>query len=235
MSLNGANTHGGSAVEATATRIIAIRHGETAWNVLTRVQGQLDVPLNDTGRWQAQRLRQAVADESPAAVYSSDLLRASETARSVASAAGVPVRSDSALRERSFGIFEGYTFQEIEQRWPDQSLRWRQRDPDFGPEGGETLREFYARCVSGATRLASAHAGQTIVLVAHGGVMDCLYRAAARISLTAARTWRLGNASINRLLFTHAGFTLVGWSDTSHLDTAPADPTSDSAAGTEPA
>jgi len=234
MPMNGAHAHTESDTEDAPTRIIAIRHGETAWNVLTRVQGQLDIPLNDTGRWQAQRLRLAVADESPAAVYSSDLQRASETAQSVAHAAGVQVRPDSALRERSFGVFEGYTFQEIERRWPDQSLRWRQRDPDFGPEGGETLREFYARCVSAASRLAAAHAGQTIVLVAHGGVMDCLYRAAARISLTASRTWQLGNASINRLLFTNAGFTLVGWSDTSHLDRATIDETSDGA-GPEPA
>ncbi len=220
MSLNGAHHHNGFDGEAAPTRIIAIRHGETAWNVLTRVQGQLDVPLNDAGRWQAQRLRHGVADEPIAAVYSSDLQRASETARSVADAAGVTLQTDRGLRERAFGIFEGYTFTEIEQRWPDQSLRWRQRDPDFGPEGGETLRVFYARCIGAASRLAAAHAGQTIALVAHGGVMDCLYRAAARIELTAGRTWQLGNASINRLLYTSAGFTLVGWSDTSHLDRA---------------
>jgi 2,3-bisphosphoglycerate-dependent phosphoglycerate mutase len=234
MPLNGAHVHPEPDGEVAPTRVIAVRHGETEWNVLTRVQGQLDVPLNDKGRWQAQRLRLAMADESPAAVYSSDLRRACETAQSVASATGVPVRPDSALRERAFGIFEGYTFREIEQRWPDESLRWRQRDPDFGPEGGETLRAFYARCVNAATRLAAAHAGQSIVLVAHGGVMDCLYRAAARIDLGAARTWQLGNASVNRLLYTAAGFTLVGWSDTSHLERTSIDPI-DGGAGAEPA
>jgi 2,3-bisphosphoglycerate-dependent phosphoglycerate mutase len=234
MSLNGTHMNGSLGGDEAPTRIIAIRHGETAWNVQTRVQGQLDVPLNDTGRWQAQRLRHAVAHEALAAVYSSDLQRASETAFSVASAAGVPVRTDRELRERAFGIFEGHTFKEIEQRWPDESLRWRQRDPDFGPDGGETLRSFYARCVDAASRLAAAHPGQTIALVAHGGVMDCLYRAATRIELTAARTWQLGNASVNRLLFTPAGFTLVGWSDTSHIDRAsPAEAAG--APGTEPA
>jgi len=233
MPANGANAHNGSDIEVAATRIIAIRHGETAWNVQTRVQGQLDVPLNERGRWQAQRLRFALVDESPAAVYSSDLRRASETAAPVASTTGAPVYHDSGLRERSFGIFEGCTFKEIEQRWPEQSQRWRQRDPDFGPEGGETLREFYARCVGAATRLAAAHAGQTIALVAHGGVMDCLYRAAARVSLTAARTWQLGNASINRLLFTPAGFTLVGWSDRLHLEQGSIDEKTDGAAGSE--
>ena len=210
-----------------ATRILAIRHGETAWNVDTRIQGQLDIPLNETGRWQAHRLALAVSDEGIAAVYASDLLRAYETAQSVAKGTGQPIVTDVGLRERGFGEFEGLTFKEIEQRWPRESERWRRRDPDFGPGGGETLRDFYARCVSTATRLAAAHPGETIAIVAHGGVMDCLYRAASRVRLDAPRSWQLGNASINRLLYTPQGFTLVGWSDTYHLEDASLDESTD--------
>ena len=209
------------------TRVLAIRHGETAWNVDTRMQGQLDIPLNETGRWQARRLALALADEGISAVYSSDLLRAFETAQSVARGSGQPIVSDRGLRERSFGVFEGLTFREVEQRWPEQSERWRKRDPDHGPEGGETLRVFHARCVATATRLAAAHPGETIALVAHGGVMDSLYRAASRIGLDAPRSWQLGNASINRLLYTPQGFTLVGWSDTNHLEDDRLDESSD--------
>jgi 2,3-bisphosphoglycerate-dependent phosphoglycerate mutase len=209
------------------TRVLAIRHGETAWNVDTRIQGQLDIPLNDTGRWQAQRLALAVADEGIAAVYSSDLLRAYETAQSVARGSGQPVSTDTGLRERGFGVFEGLTFREIEERWPEQSERWRKRDPAFGPEGGEMLSDFYARCVATASRLAAAHPGETIALVAHGGVMDSLYRAASRVALDAPRSWLVGNASINRLLYTPQGFTLVGWSDTHHLEDKALDESSD--------
>ncbi len=215
------------------TRILAIRHGETDWNVDTRIQGQLDIPLNDTGRWQAHRLALAVAEEGIDAIYASDLLRAFETAESVARGAGCGIHVDTGLRERGFGIFEGLTFKEIEQRWPEQSERWRRRDPDFGPEGGERLRDFYDRCVSTAERLAAAHPGQTIALVAHGGVMDCLYRAATRVALQAPRTWELGNASINRLLYTPQGLTLVGWSDTYHLEEASLDESSDGETGAE--
>lgn len=199
------------------TRVIAVRHGETAWNVDARIQGHLDIPLNDTGRWQARRLAEALAEEALDAVYASDLQRAWETARHVAEAAAAPLRADPGLRERGFGRFEGHTFREIEARWPDQALRWRKRDADFGPPGGETLRGFYERVVCTAERLAAAHRGQTIALVAHGGVLDCLYRAASRVDLQAPRTWELGNASINRLLHTDEGFTLVGWADTMHL------------------
>jgi 2,3-bisphosphoglycerate-dependent phosphoglycerate mutase len=200
------------------TRVLAIRHGETAWNVDGRIQGQLDVPLNEMGRWQVHRLALAVADEGIDALYSSDLLRAMETAEAVARGCGRPIVKDTGLRERGFGTFEGMSYAEINQRWPIDAERWRRRDPTFGAPGGETLDQFYARCVSTATRLAAAHPGQTIALVAHGGVMDCLYRAASRLALDAPRSWQLGNAAINRLLYTPQGFTLVGWSDTFHLD-----------------
>ena len=225
----GTDMHEATADDAAqqVTRVLAIRHGETAWNVDSRIQGQLDIPLNETGRWQARRLARAVAEEGISAVYSSDLLRAFETARSVARGCGQPINTDTGLRERGFGVFEGLTFREIEQRWPEQSERWRKRDPEFGPEGGEMLRDFYARCVETATRLAAAHPGETIALVAHGGVMDSLYRAASRVALDAPRSWQLGNASINRLLYTPQGFTLVGWSDTYHLEDSSLDESTD--------
>lgn len=201
-----------------ATRIIAIRHGETAWNVDARIQGHLDIPLNDNGRWQARRLAEAVAREGLGAIYASDLGRALETAQALAQVTGLPVVTHRGLRERGFGIFEGLTFAEVEARWPEAALRWRRRDPEFGPQGGETLREFYARCVAVAGALAEPHAGQAIALVAHGGVMDCLYRAASHLDLSAPRTWQVGNASINRLLYAQGSFSLVGWSDTFHLE-----------------
>jgi 2,3-bisphosphoglycerate-dependent phosphoglycerate mutase len=215
------------------TRVLAIRHGETAWNVDGRIQGQLNIPLNHTGRWQAHRLALALAEESLDAVYSSDLLRALETAQAVSAGSGCSIVTDVGLRERGFGEFEGLTFKEIEQRWPEQSERWRKRDPLFGPERGETLADFFDRSVSTVTRLASAHPGQTIAVVAHGGVLDCLYRAATRQGLQAPRSWQLGNASINRLLYTPQGFTLVGWSDTWHLENASLDESSDGETGPE--
>jgi probable phosphoglycerate mutase len=207
------------------TRIVAIRHGETDWNVGTRIQGQLDIALNDTGRWQALRLARALGEEQFGAIYSSDLARAWETARALSSVTGVPDTAETGLRERCFGVFQGLTFAEIEQHWPEQALRWRKRDPEFGPEGGERLLDFYERCTAAVACLAKKHEGQSIAIVAHGGVMDCLYRAAARVDLRAARTWQLGNASINRLLHTPAGFTLVGWADNFHLEADAVDET----------
>jgi probable phosphoglycerate mutase len=203
------------------TRILAIRHGETAWNVDTRIQGQLDIPLNERGRWQAARLGASLGEEGLSALYASDLQRAHETAQAVAGATGLPVRAEPGLRERQFGSFQGQTVDEILARHPEHAQRWRQRDPDFRPADGETLREFYQRSVNTASRLAAAHCGQTIALVAHGGVLDCLYRAATGMALEAPRTWQLGNASVNRLLWTEGAFHMVAWGDTTHLDDEP--------------
>ena len=209
-----------------ATRIIVVRHGETAWNVATRIQGQLDIELNQTGRWQAQRLAQALAGEGLDAIYASDLARARDTARMVACRAGLDLRTETGLRERGFGSFEGLTFAEVEQRFPEQARRWRQRDASFGPQGGETLMAFYQRAVGSVTALAARHRGQHIAVVAHGGVLDALYRAASRVALDAPRTWQLGNASVNRLLASDDGLVLVGWGDTLHLDEPALDETS---------
>jgi probable phosphoglycerate mutase len=208
-----------------ATRLIAVRHGETAWNVDTRIQGHLDIPLNDTGQWQARQLARALADEPLTAIYTSDLARARATAQAVADATGAPLATDTGLRERSFGQFQGRTFTEIETEQPEQARRWRQRDPAYAPEGGESLIALRDRVTGTADRLAARHLGGLVLLVAHGGVLDVLYRAATRQDIQAPRTWQLTNAAINRLLWTENGLTLVGWADTQHLDTASRDET----------
>lgn len=200
------------------TRIIAIRHGETSWNVDTRIQGRLDIPLSANGRWQAERLASALQGEALAAIYASDLTRAWETAQYVGRAKAMAVTKEIGLRERGFGDFEGKTFAEIEVLLPEQSLRWRKRDPEFSPAGGESLTQLRHRVMAAVQRLAAQHPGELIALVGHGGVMDVLYRAATRLDIQAPRTWTLGNAAINRLLWTPEGLSLVGWADTQHLD-----------------
>ena len=200
------------------TRIIAIRHGETSWNVDTRIQGHLDIPLSANGRWQAERLAAALKGESLAAIYASDLTRAWETAQYLGRAQGLAVIKEMGLRERGFGDFQGKTFAEIEALLPEQSQRWRKRDPEFSPHGGESLMTLRSRVISATERLAALHPGEQIAVVGHGGVMDVLYRAATRLEIQAPRTWALGNAAINRLLWSPEGFSLVGWADTSHLD-----------------
>ena len=211
-----------------ATRILAIRHGETAWNVDTRIQGHLDIPLNEVGLRQAQHLAQSLAQRDAIdAVYASDLSRAHTTASAIAQTMGQSVTAHTGLRERHFGAFQGRTFAEIETELPDHAWHWRKRTPEWAPpDGGESLIVLRERILNTVDELAARHRGQQIVMVAHGGVMDILYRAATRLDLQAPRTWQLTNTAVNRLLWTPQGLSLVGWGDTSHLDALGKDETS---------
>ncbi len=210
-----------------STRIIAIRHGETAWNVGQRIQGHLDIELNETGRSQALRLANALAGrESMDAIYCSDLARARETAQAVANAVKLPLTPVAALRERCFGAFEGLTFHQVREAWPEEAERWRKRDPDWAPpSGGESLLQLRERLTHAVNELAARHVGQHIALFTHGGVLDMLYRIAAGMGLQDARTWQLGNTAVNRLLWTPEGLSLVGWGDETHLEDASLDET----------
>ena len=205
---------------SAATRILAIRHGQTAWNADSRIQGHTDIELDELGLWQAERVAQALGDDELHAVYSSDLKRAQQTAAPLAARKGLSMRLEPGLRERGFGEFEGLSFVQIEQRWPEQAVAWRRREPGFGARGGEVLRDFRERVVAAVERLALAHRGQCIALVTHGGVLDLLYREATRVALDAPRSWQLANASINRLLHSDEGVVLVGWGDVGHLESA---------------
>ncbi len=212
-----------------ATQITAVRHGETAWNAESRLQGQLDIALNARGRWQAQRAGQALADSGISTIYCSDLCRAHNTALAIAEYSGITpsdLRLETGLRERSFGSFQGLTYDEVGQLHPEEALRWKQRDPHWAPPGGESSTTVYQRVAATLHAIAAQHPGERIALVSHGGVLDMLYRLATGQALNAPRTWELGNCAINRLLYTPDALTLVGWADTQHLenpDTAPLD------------
>ncbi len=203
------------------THLVLVRHGQTAWNQDLRIQGHVDIGLTDLGQWQAQRVGQALAGEHFDAIFSSDLSRALDTALAIAGSSGRAVEQDVALRERGFGQFEGLTHGDIDREWPHLAQRWRERDPDFAPPGGgESLTVFHDRCTRCVAQLLRRHPGQRVAIVAHGGVLDSLYRMATHQSLDAPRTWALGNATINRLLWHGGGFSLVGWNDDRHLHPA---------------
>mgnify|MGYP006266919277 CR=1 FL=1 len=199
-------------------KILLIRHGETDWNKEKRLQGHLDIGLNDTGIEQARLLGRVLSKEKIDLAYSSDLSRALATANAITQHHDIPVYLDRSLRERCYGEIEGMTYAEIEEKLPDNHKAWHGRNVDFRPNKGESLRDFYERVAQGATRIAKSHLGQTIVMVAHGGVLDCMYRLATEMSLEAPRHFDLLNTSLNRLSFDGERFHLESWGDVSHLN-----------------
>ncbi|NSX04573.1 histidine phosphatase family protein [Cupriavidus gilardii] len=201
------------------THLIVIRHGETAWNRERRLQGQLDIPLNETGHAQARALAGSLAGEPIDAIYSSDLSRAMQTAAPLSEALGMPVQSEPRLRERCYGTLEGMTYAEVAQQRPEDFARWQARVPDYAPPQGESLRDFHERAIEVVLALVRRHPGERIALVAHGGVLDCLYREATGMTLEAPREHELLNASVNRLRSDSYRLTVAQWGDVSHLAT----------------
>jgi len=207
------------------TQICFIRHGETDWNVERRIQGQTDVPLNDTGRKQALAMAFNAAHHEFHAIYSSSLVRAHDTARMLAERRGLEVQTLPQLRERHFGIFQGLTKAEGEQRHPEAYARYRARDPeyDFGPfDGlrtgtGESLNAFAARVESAVDHLVRHHNNQLIAAVTHGGVLDILYRKATGRPLHTARDFAIPNCALNWFSFDEHGLHLDAWDDHHYL------------------
>jgi 2,3-bisphosphoglycerate-dependent phosphoglycerate mutase len=202
------------------TRVILIRHGETAWNRDRRMQGQTDMPLSKEGRAQAVALGARLAGARFAALYSSDLVRAMDTARSVAEATGHDIVTDARLRERAFGIFEGLTGAEIAARYPDELERFHSRDPDYVVPSGESARVFHARCLGCLVEIAERHAGEEVAVVTHGLVLDAIYRAAYAMPFEAPRTVPLLNASLNVFVRNDGAWRMESWGDVDHLQSA---------------
>jgi probable phosphoglycerate mutase len=210
------------------TTILLIRHGETAWNAVRRLQGHIDIPLNAEGERQAAALARALAAEQLDAIVSSDLQRAMQTAQAVAGLhAGLSLQTDAGLRERAYGVFEGMLYQDIQQQYPDDFARWQARDVEaVMPAGGrvaESFHQFYDRAIGGLLAVAANHAGRTVAVVAHGGVLECAYRAARGIQLDSPRDFQVKNASINRFTMVDGKLVLDSWGEVEHLALAAMD------------
>ena len=199
------------------TELILIRHGETDWNVQGRFQGQIDVPLNALGQRQAQRMAERMARERVDVLYCSDLLRTRQTAEPAAQKLQLQAAPDAGLREQHFGILEGLSFDEVQARHPRQLADWLLYDPDYALPEGESVRSFHARVVGAVQALAARHAGQTLAVVTHGGVLDMVFRTVHGLPLQGQRTCPIPNAGLNRLRVQGERIEIVSWADDAHL------------------
>jgi probable phosphoglycerate mutase len=178
------------------TTLLLARHGETDWNRERRFQGHADPPLNELGRRQAGELAERLRDDCVAAIYSSPLRRAHETALVVGAGLGLPVETRPALREVDVGSWQGLSRDEIEERFPDDFRRWL--DGAAGWSGGETYAALQERVVPELLGLARRHEGQRVLLVCHGGTIRAAQAAAAGLQYADTRrvSGPLGNATI---------------------------------------
>jgi broad specificity phosphatase PhoE len=158
-----------------AATLLLARHGETDWNRERRWQGHGGTGLNETGRLQARALARDLAGEPLAAVYSSDLERARETAEILARELGLPLQLDPRLREVDVGEWSGLTWPEVEERFPDGAAR--RLEGGTGWERGEDFEAMAARVVGSLREIAAAHDGDRVVVVTHGGPIAAVWLA----------------------------------------------------------
>ena len=206
------------------TQLLFIRHGETDWNRQQRFQGQIDVPLNATGHAQAARLALRLATERYDAFFTSDLLRARETAAPLAAAWGQTAVAVPGLREQSFGIWEGLDAPTIRSKYGSMWQDWLAHDADFALPGGESLRQFHARVLGAVRELALAAVGQRVAIVTHGGALDMLWRSEHGLALDGLRQCEIPNTGLNRLRWADGSLHIESWADAEHLAGIPPQP-----------
>ncbi|ARN83007.1 histidine phosphatase family protein [Methylocystis bryophila] len=193
------------------TLLCLARHGETNWNLERRFQGQLDIALNYKGRMQAAALDAELAERSFVRVYSSDLIRAIETASPHAARRGLALTQRPELREKHDGLWHGLSHEEVAARYPEDYRHYLDRRADYAAPGGETLMRFAARVRAGLTKIASAHPGETLLVVVHAGVLDIAWRVAMEKRLDEPRVLPALNAAPNWFVFENEKWSLLDW------------------------
>ena len=200
------------------TTLCIVRRGETDWNTERRIQGHMDTALNAAGLAQAEATARGIKGWDIEAIYSSDLMRALQTAERLSPVSGVPVQPESGLRERHFGRMQGMNYDEMLALDAAEAERFKSRDLYYDFGGGEMLIAFADRIHATVERLASRHAGQTILLVTHGGVLDIIHRRAAGRDLSSPRDFVVPNAALNWVEVDADGWRLLMWADRRHLE-----------------
>jgi probable phosphoglycerate mutase len=199
-----------------------IRHGETVFNSEHRFQGHSDSPLTETGRNQVTALGRRLKDFEFDAIISSDLGRTRETAAIIAGFTGHSVELDSRLRERNYGVLEGLTVPEIVEKYSEVFDQFNRDDPDYVIPEGESHRQHYQRNVDFFEEFLTGRFGNKAAVIAHGGVLDSIFRFVSKIPLHQPRSYITANASLT--MVSHGEFygttrwVIETWCDTAHLN-----------------
>lgn len=208
-----------------STRFILVRHGETDWNREKRFQGHTDIALNAHGLRQAAHIRRYFNQLELAniAIYqhcvSSDLSRAHTTAKAIHGEKLPPIELNASLRERHYGHLSGLTADEMQAKSPQEYRGLRERSPEAPLADGESLAGFYHRVTTAFEQIAHERHGDTVLLVAHGGVLDCIYRHCLGELLQKPRDWQLPNCALNVIELDSQGvWNIPVWAWMAHLN-----------------
>lgn len=203
------------------TQIWLIRHGETDWNAAQRLQGWRDIPLNDTGKNQAKSVQRFLDQQRIAfdGVLSSDLQRAIQTAQIAFAQHQYPIEQIPALRERNYGIYEGHPWQSLTQLPNEPAPKINLRDPNLDVPEGESLLTFHQRIIEAFNQIALQRPNQKLAVIAHGGVIEMVWRYIQQADLSTPRPYKIVNASVNHFAINQEQqWQEIAWAQVAHLD-----------------
>ena len=203
------------------TRVLLVRHGQSQGNAERRFGGHSPTPLSELGRRQAEATALVLAAEGVTAIYSSDLLRAVETAEPLARMTGLEIHRTAALRERSVGLMEGLTFEEAAAAHPEEYAALLRRDFEHVLAGGESYRQLLDRAAAELDRAVERHRGGTLALFSHTGTI-CILALHLMGALDAPHlkpVWlSTNNCGVTRFSIEHGGLIRIkALNDTRHL------------------
>jgi 2,3-bisphosphoglycerate-dependent phosphoglycerate mutase len=203
---------------SSAERLMYIvRHGATDWNQSGRIQGHIDIPLNETGRAQAHMVSRRLTAFGATALFSSDLLRAYETAQIIGQATGLRVTQNPGLREINFGVWQGLSSLQIRECDPEVYAARRANPYDVAPVGAETWRHFYARAVQAVLEILAVIEAERLIVVTHGGVCTALGLRALGFDCTGKRTFNSHNCGIHTIAVQGDTWRAIALNDITHL------------------
>lgn len=200
------------------TRLYLVRHGQSEWNLHSKMQGVQDIDLTYTGVKQAELLARRLKNEKIDCIYSSNLKRAYITAQIIGKELGLDVQKSSEFREMSFGIWEGLTSKEINELYKDLYSLWKANPVKANIEKGETLEEVQKRMVKNTLKIVEENKGKNILIVSHGTSIKALILGLLEVDLSFYPKFRLDNTSLSIIDVKEDGKTvLVLFNDTCHL------------------
>ena len=201
-----------------AVKLILVRHGETEWNKKLKFQGNKDIPLNQVGKKQANKLAARLANEKIDAIYSSDLDRAHQTAQMIAEEHDLEVESYPQLQEIDFGVWEGLTFEQIQAQYPQQFNAWEKNPEKNNPAQGENLTDVKNRVFKVIEDILEEQQDKTVLVAAHGGVNRVIISNLLEIPLS--KCWRLqqDNTAVNIINIYQSEIILELFNSTYHLN-----------------
>ncbi len=200
------------------TKVYLVRHGETTWNAHSRAQGSKDIELSDRGRLQAQLLGKRLENYQVDYIYSSDLIRAYETATTIADFFHLEVNQIPGFREMSFGEWEGLTNDQIKQKYDSHFTIWRNQPHEAQIPGGEMLLDVQKRGLQALHQLVNQHRNKNILIVSHGTALKAILLGLLDIDLSYFYKIRQDNTCINLVEFRDYGPVVVTLNDTAHIE-----------------